>query len=101
HDGVAVEIAGDMAECPVRVEMLAVEAGDARRFLSAMLQCVQSERNEARGVLGGPDAENAALLVQFVVVEWIGGEHVASRIPKLLRHIGKALRFVAFRLPAS
>ncbi len=56
-------------------KLRAVEAGDAGGFLAAMLQRVEAERDEARGVVGAPDAENAALLVQLVVVERIGGQH--------------------------
>ena len=55
--------------------MRAVEAGDARRFLAAMLERVEAERDEARGVVGAPDAEDAALLAQLVVVERIGRQH--------------------------
>ena len=75
HDVVAVEVAGDMAHRAVRMEMLAVEARDARGFLAAMLQRVQAERDEARRIVGTPDAENAALFAQLVVVERIGRQH--------------------------
>ena len=57
------------------MEMLAVEGGDPRRFLAAMLQRVEAERDEARRIVGTPDAENAALLAQLVVFEWIGRQH--------------------------
>ena len=77
-DVVAVEIAGDMAHRAVRVEMLAVEAGDARRFLAAVLKRVEAERDEARRIVGAPDAEDAALLAQLVVVERIGRQHGPS-----------------------
>ena len=92
HDVVAVEVAGDMAHRAVRVEMLAVEAGDARRFLAAVLERVQAERDEARRIVGTPDAEDAALLAQLVVVERIGRQHVTS-VPEPARrpcagHIG-------------
>jgi len=61
HDVVAVEVAGDVAHRAVRVEMLAVESGYARRFLTSVLQSMQSERNEACRIVGTPDAENTAL----------------------------------------
>ena len=77
-DVVAVEIAGDMAHRPVRMEMLAVEAGDARGFLAAVLQRVEPERDEARRIVGAPDAEDAALLAQLVVIERIGRQHGRS-----------------------
>ena len=79
-DVVAVEIAGDMAHRAVRVEMVAVEAGDAGGFLPAVLERVEAERDEARGGLGTPDAEDAALLAQLVVVERVGRQHELARI---------------------
>ena len=72
HDVVAVEIAGDMAERPVGVEIFAVEGGDARRFLPAVLERVKAKRDEARRVVGAPNSENSALLAQFVVIERVG-----------------------------
>ena len=66
HDIVAVEIAGDMAHRAVRVEMRSVIAGDAGGFLAAMLQRMKPERDEARGIIGTPDAENPALFAQLV-----------------------------------
>ena len=98
-DVVAVEIAGDMAHRAVRVEMLAVEAGDAGGFLAAVLERVEAERDEARGVVGAPDAEDAALLAQLVVVERIGRQHrlgtpsCPARVNA--RHIGRGRAFVA------
>ena len=74
-DLVAVEIAGDMAHRAVGVELRAVEAGDAGRFLAAMLQRVEAERDKGRGAVGAPDAEHAAFLAKLVVVERIGGQH--------------------------
>jgi len=78
NDVVAVEISGDMAHRPVGVEMLAVEAGDPGRFLAAVLERVEAERDKARGIVGAPDAEHAALLAQLVVIERIGRQH---RVP--------------------
>ena len=68
---VAVEIAGDMAHRAVGVEIVAVEAGDAGRFLAAVLQRVEAERDQRRGALRAGHAEDAALLAQLVVVEWV------------------------------
>ena len=65
-----------MAGRPVRLEVGAVEAGDAGRFLAAVLERVQAERDEARGVVGTPNAENPAFLAQLVVIERIGRQHV-------------------------
>jgi hypothetical protein len=58
------------------MKMLAVEAGDACGLLAAMLQSVQPERDETGGVVRCPDAENPALFVQLIVVEWIGRQHI-------------------------
>ncbi len=81
HDLVLVEIAGDMPHRAVRVEMLAIERCDTRGFLAAMLKRVKAERDEARRIVGSPDAEDAALLAQLVVVERIGRQHVPSPAP--------------------
>ena len=65
HHVVAVEVARDMAHRPVRMEMLAVEGGDAGGFLASMLERVETQRDEARRIVGTPDSENAALLAQL------------------------------------
>ena len=51
------------------MEAGAVEGNDARRLLAAMLERVQAEHGERRGVGVTEDAENTALLAQLVVVE--------------------------------
>src|SRR5947209_1141363 len=78
HHLVAVEIAGNVAHRAVRMKMLAVEAGDSRALLAAVLKRVQPKRDEARRIVGTPDAENAAFLVQLVVVERVGRQHVRA-----------------------
>ena len=100
-DIVAVEIAGDVAHRPVRVEMLAVESRNARGFLPAMLQRMKAERDETGRIIGAPDAEHAAFLAQLVVVERIGGQHFSPESPMFERHIGERRAFVAFRLTVS
>jgi hypothetical protein len=58
--------------------MRAVIAGHAGGFLAAVLQRVKAERDEARGIVGTPDAEDPAFFVQRVPIkgfEWIGCEH--------------------------
>jgi hypothetical protein len=50
------------------VEAGTVEAGDAGGLLPAMLQGMQPECRDSRGVGHVPDAENATLLVQGVVI---------------------------------
>src|SRR5690606_32564589 len=57
-----------MAEAAAREELGAVEAGDADRFLTAVLQRMKAER-AGRRRLGSPDnAEDAALLVELVAI---------------------------------
>ena len=51
------------------VEAGAVEGDDAGRLLAAMLERMQAEHGQRRGVGVAEDAENAALLAQLVVVE--------------------------------
>ena len=60
------------------MEMRAVLGRYARRFLAAMLEGVKPESDEARGIVGTPDAENSALFVQLVPIEGferICGQH--------------------------
>ncbi len=98
-DIVAIEVARDMAHRPVRMEMLAVETGHAGGFLAPVLQRVQPQGNEACRIAGTPDAENAALLAQLVVVKRIGRQHSTGspeRSPlQSARHIGRGRTFVA------
>ncbi len=63
---------------------LAVEGDDAGGLLAAMLQGVQAERGDRRGVRVAEDAEDAAFLVQRVVVEI----EVAARI-RACRDLGR------------
>ena len=77
HRGVAGQ-AGDevalaegvahVAQVALGGEALAVEAGHAARLLAAMLQGVEAERDQGRGVRHVPDAEHAALQPRPVVV---------------------------------
>src|SRR5688572_4166093 len=71
-----------MAEPAAGEELGAVEAGDADRFLPAMLQGVEAER-AGGGRFGCTDhAENAALLAQLVAVqvqEWVGKVHLSRK----------------------
>jgi hypothetical protein len=41
---------------------------------------MEAKRNEARGIVGTPDAENPAFFMQFVVVERIGRQHVPGPV---------------------
>ena len=64
----AGEVVADQAEAALGMEALAVEGDDAGGFLAAMLQRVQAERGDGRGVGMAEDAEHAAFLAQPVGV---------------------------------
>ena len=69
-DGVAVrEAVADEAELALGVEYAAVEGDDAGGLLAAMLQRVEAERGDRRGVRVAVDAEDAAFFAQGVAVE--------------------------------
>jgi hypothetical protein len=57
------------AHAPLGVEMLAVEADDARRLLAAMLERMEAERGQGRGVGMIEDTKDPALFVQPVLIE--------------------------------
>ncbi len=56
----------DKADPALGMEMRAVEGDDAGGFLAAMLEGVEPERGQRRGVRVVVDAEDPALLVQPV-----------------------------------
>ena len=64
-----------MAHRAVRVEFLAVQAGDAGGFLAAMLERMEAKRDHGGCGFGVADAENAAFFAQLVVIKRMGGEH--------------------------
>jgi hypothetical protein len=65
---VAGEGVADEAHVAFGVEALAVEGGDAAGFLAAMLQGVQAQGGDGRGVADAEHAEHAALQAQGVVL---------------------------------
>src|SRR3546814_2258561 len=65
-----------MAHRAMGVEILAVEGGDARGFLSAVLQGVKAQRDNRGGAVGAMNTKYAALLAELVVVERMGRQHV-------------------------
>ena len=65
------EIVADQADVALDAELLAVEGDDAGRLLAAVLQRVQAERGQRRRLRMAEDAEDAALLVELVVVEGV------------------------------
>ena len=69
-DGGAVgKAVADEAELALGVEDAPVEGDDAGRLLAAVLQGVQAERGDGRGVRMAENAEDAAFLAQRVAVE--------------------------------
>ena len=71
----------DQADMALDVELRAVIGDDAGRLLAAMLQRVQAERDDRRGVLPAEDAEHAAFVVEMVVGLWPAGCRLRSRPP--------------------
>ena len=65
----AGKMIADQALATFRMKPHPVEGDDARRLLSAMLQGVQAERHDRRGVGMAEDAEDAAFLMQPVFLE--------------------------------
>jgi hypothetical protein len=67
-----VEHLRHMADAAVREELarflVAIKAGDAHRFLAAVLQRVQPQRRHGRGRARADHAENAAFLVQRIAI---------------------------------
>ena len=62
-----VKLSADQADMAFDVELRAVIGDDAGRFLAAVLERVQSERDDCRGVLPAEYAEHAAFVVKMVV----------------------------------
>src|SRR5690606_5939009 len=75
-DGALGERVADEAHVPLGMEALTVERDDAAGLLAAMLQGVQTEDGEGRGILMAEDAEDAALLAELVVVKGVRRQFV-------------------------
>ena len=58
----------DETEALFRVKPLAVEGDDARRLLAAVLQSVQPERGNRRGLGVAEDAKHSAFFAQPVII---------------------------------
>jgi hypothetical protein len=58
------------------MEILAIEGGDARGFLTAVLQGVKPQRRDRSGTFGAVNTKDAALLAELVVVKRMGRQHV-------------------------
>jgi len=81
------EIVADQTHAAVRMEAGAVEAGDPSGFLSAMLQGVQPQRGDGRGIRDVPDSENATLLMQRVVVTRVVSARTVVHVPAVRCHL--------------
>ena len=77
-----VEDVVDEAHPPLEPQLLAVPRGDARRLLAAVLEGVEAHVREVRRLGVAEDAEEAALVVEAVVVRSLAGE---GRRQELLR----------------
>ncbi len=61
----------DKAHALFRAELLAVEGDDTGGLLAAMLERVQAERRQRRGIRVPQDAEHAALFVQGIAIDFV------------------------------
>src|SRR4029450_4191553 len=67
--GPGSKVVADEAYTPLGMKMVAVETNDAGRLLAPMLERMQAERSQRRGVGMIEDAEDAALFMQPVLLE--------------------------------
>ena len=88
HHGRLGEGVADQPDMALDVELRAVIGDDAGRFLAAMLQRVQAERDDRRGVLPAENAEHAAFVVEMIV--GLGG--TARRLRLAVRPLASASR---------
>jgi hypothetical protein len=75
HNLAAVKIARNMPHGAVGVKLAAVKAGDPRRFLSAMLQCVQAKRDQRGSIIAASHPKHTAFFAQFVIVKRMRCDH--------------------------
>ncbi len=86
------KVVADEAKLAFRVELPAIEADDACRFLTAMLQRMQAERGQRGGVGMPENAKHAALLVQRVAVQIEGVVHRIAQFPCTGSTVSKPIR---------
>ena len=65
-----IESIGDVTHLAFHSELHAVGSNDATRFLAAMLQRVQAEVSQSRGVRMSVDSENTTLFTQLVDLDF-------------------------------
>src|SRR5262249_25211204 len=85
------------AHAALGVEALAIIGDDAGGFLAAMLQGVQSQRRDRRGLGGAGHAEYAPLLTPPVIIKAVrvgSFDRVAHRASKVFRY--QVFRYQAF-----
>ncbi len=73
-DALFGERIADQADMMFDMELGAVIGNDTRRFLAAMLQRMQAERDDSRSVLPAENTEHAAFVMEMIVS--LGGKHV-------------------------
>ena len=61
-----------MARCAMIVEMGAVKRNDTRRFLTPVLQRMETKRDQGGSVAVAEDAKDTAFFVKMIVVQRIG-----------------------------
>ena len=83
---VAIEIPCHVTHGAMGMEMVTVEAGDPGRFLAAMLECVQPQRDQRRCALIPRYTKYPAFLAERVAV--IGIERVRGQHRQGVAHLG-------------
>jgi hypothetical protein len=73
-DALLGEGVADQADMAFDMELAAVIGNDAGRFLAAMLERMQAQCDDGRGILPAENAEHPAFVVEMVV--GLGGKHV-------------------------
>ena len=80
----------DEPKTPLGVELVAIVGHDARRFLPPVLEGVQAECGQSRGIGVIEDAEYAAFLMQLIAVEvqssGLLGAHARNRVQPCFLH---------------
>ena len=81
-NGLFIEVVADEADAALGVELLAVETDDTGCFLAPVLEGVQAESGQGRGIGVIEDAKNAAFFMQLIAIEADAGLQGAyARIP--------------------
>lgn len=93
-----IEVVADMAERFMGIERPAFSAADdTRRFLAPVLEGVEAERRMGRRLVMAEDSENPALLMEFVVIEWVRCYHGHVSDVTGCRQLGVPFRVARYR----